>query len=71
MQFIVIVLVGLCIVGGLKWIERMNVLLVSLLLIIIIITFSWALSLKYADIGVQVLFTPNWGRFIFPTASSD
>ncbi|VDN08958.1 unnamed protein product [Dibothriocephalus latus] len=55
-----LVLVTICVFGGLKWIEKVNTTLVTLLAIIILITFGWALSLQYADVGLQYLFTPAW-----------
>lgn len=62
MHSLAIACVGICIFGGLKWIERVNTILVSLLLCIVIITFGWALSLRYSEIGIKFLFTPNWGK---------
>uniref|UniRef100_A0A0V0J833 Uncharacterized protein n=1 Tax=Schistocephalus solidus TaxID=70667 RepID=A0A0V0J833_SCHSO len=53
-------LVTICVFGGLKWIEWVNSTLVTLLAIIILVTFGWALSLDHADIGLQYLFTPSW-----------
>ncbi|BHF72074.1 hypothetical protein SprV_0401513700 [Sparganum proliferum] len=62
-----LVLVTICVFGGLKWIEWVNSTLVSILAIIILVTFGWALSLQYADIGLQYLFTPDWASFAEPS----
>ncbi|BHF72073.1 hypothetical protein SprV_0401513600 [Sparganum proliferum] len=64
-HFLAVALAGGCIFGGLKWIEMANSILVSLLMIIVLITFGWALCLPYAELGIQFLLTPNWGKHNF------
>ncbi|VDL96564.1 unnamed protein product [Schistocephalus solidus] len=70
-HFMAIALAGSCIFGGLKWIEIANSVLVSLLMVIILITFGWALSLQYAELGIQFLLTPNWGSLRDPRLWKD
>ena len=55
---------GLSIVKGVKTIEKVNVFLVPVLLVIILFTFIWSLTREYADYGITYLFTPNWGKLI-------
>ena len=55
---------GLSVVKGVKTIEKVNMFLVPVLLIIILFTFTWSLTREYADYGITYLFTPNWGKLI-------
>uniref|UniRef100_A0A5K3F4X3 Transporter n=1 Tax=Mesocestoides corti TaxID=53468 RepID=A0A5K3F4X3_MESCO len=59
-HFLSLFLASVCVVGGLSWIEWVNSTLVTILAIILIVTLGWALSLPYADIGIQYLFSPAW-----------
>ena len=56
-----VVIVGGCIFGGIKWIEKANMVLVPMLLGILIFTFGWSLTRKYSEVGITFLFTPYWG----------
>ncbi|XP_071100229.1 uncharacterized sodium-dependent transporter YocR-like [Haliotis cracherodii] len=60
---IAIVIAGLSVVKGVKTIEKVNMFLVPVLLLILLFTFVWSLTRKYADIGIKYLFTPNWDSF--------
>ena len=53
-------LASICVVGGLSWIEWVNSTLVTILAIILLVTVGWALSLPYAEVGIQYLFSPAW-----------
>ncbi|XP_061178208.1 uncharacterized sodium-dependent transporter HI_0736-like [Saccostrea echinata] len=56
-------LAGLAVVKGVNTIEKTNMFLVPLLLLIILFTFVWSLTRDYADIGIKFLFTPHWESF--------
>lgn len=58
-----LLMAGLSIVKGVKTIEKVNVFLVPVLLVIILFTFIWSLTREYADYGITYLFTPNWESF--------
>ncbi|VDP97839.1 unnamed protein product [Trichobilharzia regenti] len=60
-------LVGACIFGGIKWIEKANMILVPMLLGILIFTFGWSLTRKYSEVGITFLFTPYWGSMFSPS----
>ncbi|KAK4472453.1 hypothetical protein MN116_003704 [Schistosoma mekongi] len=62
-----VVIVGGCIFGGIKWIEKANMLLVPMLLGILIFTFGWSLTRKYSEVGITFLFTPFWGSMFTPS----
>ena len=57
---------GIAVVKAASSIELVNKILVPLLLIIIVFTFSWSLSLNYASDGIKFLFTPDWGNELNP-----
>ncbi|CAH8830935.1 unnamed protein product [Trichobilharzia szidati] len=60
-------IVGACIFGGIKWIEKANMVLVPMLLGILIFTFGWSLTRKYSEVGIKFLFTPYWGSMFSPS----
>ncbi|XP_041361795.1 uncharacterized sodium-dependent transporter YocR-like [Gigantopelta aegis] len=62
-HFIAVAVAGLSVFKGVKTIEKVNLFLVPLLLLIILFTFSWSLTRSYADYGIKYLFTPNWTSF--------
>ncbi|VDO76351.1 unnamed protein product [Schistosoma margrebowiei] len=65
-QFLAVALSGICLAGGVKWIEKANIILVPLLLFIIVFMFGWAITRQYAEIGITFLFTPSWSTFTYP-----
>ncbi|CAH8445374.1 unnamed protein product [Schistosoma mattheei] len=62
-----VVIVGGCIFGGIKWIEKANMVLVPMLLGILVFTFGWSLTRKYSEVGITFLFTPYWGSMFTPS----
>lgn len=56
-------LAGLAVLRGVSTIEKTNMFLVPLLLVIILFTFVWSLTRDYADVGIRFLFTPHWDSF--------
>ncbi|TGZ70042.1 hypothetical protein CRM22_003410 [Opisthorchis felineus] len=66
-QIAAIVLTGAFLFGGVKWIERANLVLVPLLLLILIFTFGWSLTRPYSEVGIKFLFTPTWESFTQPS----
>ncbi|XP_053383135.1 uncharacterized sodium-dependent transporter YhdH-like [Mercenaria mercenaria] len=65
-HFIAITLGALCVTRGVKTIEKVSMVLVPLLLLIILFTFTWSLTQKYTDVGIKFLFTPHWASFKEP-----
>ncbi|KER23159.1 hypothetical protein T265_08891 [Opisthorchis viverrini] len=65
-QIAAILLTGAFLFGGVKWIERANLVLVPILLIILIFTFGWSLTRPHAEVGIKFLFTPTWESFAQP-----
>ncbi|TGZ70046.1 hypothetical protein CRM22_003410 [Opisthorchis felineus] len=65
-QVVAVVIAGIFLFGGIKWIEKANLLLVPLLLAILIFTFGWSLTRPYAEVGIKFLFTPTWESFAEP-----
>lgn len=61
-HFLSILLAGLCISRAVSSIEFVNKIIIPILLAIIVLSFYWALSLKYAEYGIKYLFTPDWGE---------
>ena len=43
-------------------IERVNNVMMPLLLLVLLVSFYWSLTLKYASHGIAYLFTPDWGE---------
>ncbi|XP_060592093.1 uncharacterized sodium-dependent transporter YocR-like [Ruditapes philippinarum] len=65
-HFIAILFGALCVTRGVKTIEKVSIVLVPLLLLIILFTFTWSLTRKYTDVGIRFLFTPHWESFKEP-----
>ncbi len=57
-----IILACLAISRGVSTIEPVNRIIVPTLLIIVVFSFYWSLSLPYAGMGIIHMFTPNWGK---------
>ncbi|KAK4472446.1 hypothetical protein MN116_003699 [Schistosoma mekongi] len=66
-QVLAVTLSGICLLGGIKWIEKVNMVLVPLLLAIVIFTFAWSLTRQYAEVGIAFLFTPSWSSLLDPS----
>ncbi|TNN19832.1 putative sodium-dependent transporter [Schistosoma japonicum] len=66
-QVLAVALSGICLLGGIKWIEKVNMVLVPLLLAIVIFTFAWSLTRQYAEVGITFLFTPSWSSLLDPS----
>uniref|UniRef100_A0A1I8HGJ6 Sodium-dependent transporter n=1 Tax=Macrostomum lignano TaxID=282301 RepID=A0A1I8HGJ6_9PLAT len=58
-HFLSILFAGACVIGGITWIEKANMVLVPTLLLIIVFTYCWSLLRDYSDYGVRFLFTPD------------
>ncbi|THD25303.1 Sodium-and chloride-dependent GABA transporter ine [Fasciola hepatica] len=65
-QMVVLIITGAFIFGGIRWIERANLFLVPLLLLIVIFTFGWSLTRQYSDVGISFLLTPHWQSLAMP-----
>ncbi|KAA0184597.1 Sodium dependent neurotransmitter transporter [Fasciolopsis buskii] len=59
-QIVAVLVTGVFLFGGIRWIERANMILVPLLLCIVIFTFGWSLTREYAEVGIAFLLTPSW-----------
>ncbi|KAF8572002.1 hypothetical protein P879_01949 [Paragonimus westermani] len=57
---------GICLYGGIRRIEKVNLVLVPLLLSLLLFTLAWSLTREYAEVGIQFLFTPAWSSFSKP-----
>ncbi|XP_041481686.1 uncharacterized sodium-dependent transporter HI_0736-like isoform X2 [Lytechinus variegatus] len=55
-----ILLSALIVLWGVKSIELVSSIIVSIFLLLIIICFIWSLTLPNADDGIRFLFTPDW-----------
>ncbi|XP_065827007.1 uncharacterized sodium-dependent transporter HI_0736-like [Oscarella lobularis] len=65
------VLAGISIIKGVKTIETINKIIVPLLLVIVLFSTAWALSLQYAYEGITYLFSPDWSVLKTPQAWID
>ncbi|PAA61817.1 hypothetical protein BOX15_Mlig030040g1 [Macrostomum lignano] len=54
-----IFLAGACVIGGITWIEKVNLVLVPTLLVIIVVTYTWSVLQPFGDYGIRFLFTPD------------
>lgn len=61
-QIVAVLVTGVFLFGGIRWIERANMILVPLLLCIVIFTFGWSLTREYAEVGIAFLLTPSWSK---------
>ncbi|CAH8558602.1 unnamed protein product [Dicrocoelium dendriticum] len=62
-----VLIVGVCIFGGIRRIEKANMVLVPMLLGILVFTFGWSLTRQYSDVGISFLFTPDWKSMLTPS----
>ncbi|KAK3590468.1 hypothetical protein CHS0354_000334 [Potamilus streckersoni] len=62
-HFLAVFISALSVMFGVRGIERVNMALVPVLLLIILFTFVWSLTREYADQGITFLFTPSWESF--------
>ena len=53
---------GLLMIRGIRLIERSNLVMVPLLLVLVIIVFIWSLTRQGALHGLKFFFTPDWGK---------
>lgn len=58
-HFLSILFSGACVIGGITWIEKANMVLVPMLLLIIVFTYCWSLLRDFSDYGIRFLFTPD------------
>ncbi|KAF6775313.1 hypothetical protein AHF37_05217 [Paragonimus kellicotti] len=65
-----VVLVGVCIFGGINWIEKANMVLVPMLLGILIFTFGWSLTRQYAEAASQNAFDTGAAMALFVSYSA-
>ncbi|XP_030843277.1 uncharacterized protein LOC755109 [Strongylocentrotus purpuratus] len=61
-----IVLAALTVLWGVKSIEVVNSIIVSIFLLLLLICFIWSLTLPNAGDGIHFLFTPDWAQFRNP-----
>ncbi|TGZ75212.1 hypothetical protein CRM22_000507 [Opisthorchis felineus] len=64
---IAVLIVAVCIFGGIRWIEKANMLLVPMLLGILFFTFGWSLTRQYSEVGITFIFTPEWSSMLTPS----
>ncbi|XP_064652336.1 uncharacterized sodium-dependent transporter HI_0736-like isoform X2 [Lineus longissimus] len=60
---IALVLAAVFVSKGVSTIEKANLVLVPLFLLILVFCLIWSLTQEYADHGIIFLFTPNWASF--------
>ncbi|KAF5399170.1 Sodium-and chloride-dependent GABA transporter ine [Paragonimus heterotremus] len=65
-QILAVALTGAFSFGGIHLVEKANMILVPLLLLILVFTFGWSMTREYAEVGIQFLFTPTWSSFAQP-----
>ncbi|KAF5404400.1 hypothetical protein PHET_02061 [Paragonimus heterotremus] len=66
-QILAVALTGAFLFGGIHLVEKANMILVPLLLLILVFTFGWSVTREYAEVGIQFLFTPTWSSFAQPS----
>ena len=57
-----LLLAGFSVTRAVTSIERVNSIMMPLLLLVLLVSFYWSLTLKYASHGITYLFTPDWGE---------
>ena len=62
LQFVSLLLAGFSVTRAVTSIERVNNVMMPLLLLVLSVSFYWSLTLKYASHGITYLFTPDWGE---------
>lgn len=63
---IAILLAALTVLWGVKSIEVVSSIIVSIFLLLLLICFIWSLTLPNAIDGIRFLFTPDWAQFSNP-----
>lgn len=57
-----LLLAGFSVTRAVTSIERVNNVMMPLLLLVLLVSFYWSLTLKYASHGITYLFTPDWAQ---------
>lgn len=60
--FLSLLFAGVSITRSVSSIERVNIVIMPLLLLVLVVSFYWSLTLKYASFGITYLFTPDWAE---------
>ncbi|CAH8566771.1 unnamed protein product [Dicrocoelium dendriticum] len=61
-QVLTVLITGVFLFGGIRLVEKANLVMVPLLLLILIFTFGWSMTRQYAEVGMAFLLTPAWGE---------
>ncbi|KAK2547868.1 putative sodium-dependent transporter YocR [Acropora cervicornis] len=61
LHFLSLLFTSLSLIKGVSSIEKVNRVIVPLLLLVLLVSFYWSLTLEYASYGITFLFTPDWG----------
>lgn len=62
LHFLSLLFTSLSLIRGVSSIEKVNRVIVPLLLLVLLVSFYWSLTLEYASYGITFLFTPDWGE---------
>ncbi|XP_074607793.1 putative sodium-dependent transporter YocR [Acropora palmata] len=62
LHFLSLLFTSLSLIKGVSSIEKVNRVIVPLLLLVLLVSFYWSLTLEYASYGITFLFTPDWGE---------
>ncbi|CAH8566800.1 unnamed protein product [Dicrocoelium dendriticum] len=65
-QFLTVLITGVFLFGGIRLVEKANLVMVPLLLLILIFTFGWSMTRQYAEVGIAFLLTPSWDSLAQP-----
>lgn len=65
------VLISVSVVGGIRVIEKVNIVLVPVLLVILLAIFFYSTSLKYSEYGFNFLFSGDWSTLKKPSLYLD
>lgn len=60
--FLSLSLAGFSVTRAVSSIERVNSIIMPLLLFVLLVSFYWSLTLEYASYGITYLFTPDWAE---------
>ncbi|XP_067046195.1 uncharacterized sodium-dependent transporter YocR-like [Acropora muricata] len=60
LHFLSLLFTSLSLTRGVSSIEKVNRVIVPLLLLVLLVSFYWSLTLEYASYGITFLFTPDW-----------
>ncbi|KAJ7361898.1 hypothetical protein OS493_014544 [Desmophyllum pertusum] len=58
--FLSLLVAGFAVTRAVSSIERVNSVIMPLLLLVLAVSFYWSLALEYASYGITYLFTPDW-----------